>query len=286
MACGASERDARGDRAGEHQPHGVISCLQMPERRAAADADRNAAPAHASRRAASAVSSARDEDVELVEDVADVDLDCRGRDEHALADLRVGEARGDVADDLELGRGDALPAAGWALARAARASDPGDRLVGAEFCALSPRGLEGLLAHPLAQRCLECRPVVVLGRQRTVPRSARARPAAASRRTASSWLSSPAATSASASSRSARSRRWPPSTQTSRCACTCCLRCRPLPAGGRHAGQRQPPRGGEQAIPQSFAGFDWRAGRPPAAAASPSSRRHTSANRTSAQPPV
>ncbi len=39
------------------------------------------------------------------------------------------------------------------------------------------------------------------------------------------------------------------------------LRCRPVPPGGRHSGQRQPPRCGEQAIPQSFARFGCRVGR-------------------------
>ena len=38
----------------------------------------------------------------------------RGK-EHALAELAVGEASGDVADDFEFGRGQAVPAACWAL---------------------------------------------------------------------------------------------------------------------------------------------------------------------------
>ena len=53
-----------------------------------------------------------------------------GSDEHALANLAVGEANGDVAHDLEFGRGEAVPTVCGALSFAAGPADIADRLIG------------------------------------------------------------------------------------------------------------------------------------------------------------
>src|SRR5919201_4782689 len=92
-------------------------------------------------------------DIELLEDVGEVDLDSRARDEHPLADLGVGEALGYELDDLGLGRGERFPAAGGPLARPARAPDPGDSLVERQRGSLGVGGNEGLVAE-LPTQCL------------------------------------------------------------------------------------------------------------------------------------
>src|SRR6185312_6702676 len=80
---------------------------------------------------------------QLGEDVREVGLDRAEGDEHALADLAVGATGGDVAHDLELGRGQAVPAAGWPFSLAASPADIADRLIGAQCCA---RGEGGVVA--------------------------------------------------------------------------------------------------------------------------------------------
>ena len=121
------------------------------------------------------------------------------RDEHPLADLGVGEALGDELDHPGLGRGERIPAAGRARARAARPARPFERVLGAELGALGARRLVGLVAKRLAQPASIAPQCSSSGGTRTTPISARARSAAANSRTASSLASSPAATSASAS---------------------------------------------------------------------------------------
>src|SRR5262245_49820942 len=80
-------------------------------------------------------------DVELPEDVGEVCLDRRLRDEHPLPDLGVGESLGDELDHLQLGRGERLPAASRPLAGAARAARPFERVVNAELGAFGAGGL-------------------------------------------------------------------------------------------------------------------------------------------------
>ena len=58
-----------------------------------------------------------------------VSLDGTGRDEQALADLRVGQTLGDELHDSQLGRAQALPTAQRPLALSAAALGVGDRII-------------------------------------------------------------------------------------------------------------------------------------------------------------
>src|SRR5947209_15424856 len=64
-----------------------------------------------------------------------------GGDEHALADLAVGAAGSNVAGDLKLGGGQAVPAEGWAFSLSPSPADVGDRFVGWQCGARGERGL-------------------------------------------------------------------------------------------------------------------------------------------------
>ena len=79
-------------------------------------------------------------------------LDGTGRDEQALADLRVGQALGDELHNSQLGRAEALPTAQRPLALSAAALGVGDRIIERGRGARGPRRCEGLLAECLAQR--------------------------------------------------------------------------------------------------------------------------------------
>src|SRR3954468_11160312 len=80
--------------------------------------------------------------VEFAEDVREVRLHRAAAHEEAGADLRIGEAFGDQADDLEFGRRETGPAAGRAAPAAAGPAGGFDGLVESESRALGRRPVE------------------------------------------------------------------------------------------------------------------------------------------------
>ncbi len=96
-------------------------------------------------------------DAELGEDVAEVGLDRRAAHEEGFGDLGVGATGGHLADHLQLGGGEAVPAGGGAFALTSAPEGVGDGGVEVEFEALGVCGVEtsvaeGVAAEPLAVR--------------------------------------------------------------------------------------------------------------------------------------
>jgi hypothetical protein len=67
---------------------------------------------------------------QLGEGMRDVGLHRPPSDEHPLADLGIGQPRGDKIDDFQLGGCEAVPAACWALSLTPGPADVGNGLVG------------------------------------------------------------------------------------------------------------------------------------------------------------
>src|SRR5215204_425891 len=88
---------------------------------------------------------------ELGVDVREVDLHGAAGDEHALTDLRVRQPGSTVADDLDLGRRETLPARGRPLARSASAAHICDRFIERQRFAPAARVPQRLVAERLAQ---------------------------------------------------------------------------------------------------------------------------------------
>src|SRR5215211_2400280 len=84
-------------------------------------------------------------------------------DEHALTDLGVRQAGGGVADDLELGRREALPAPGRPLARPASAAHVCDRLIERQRFARAARVRKSVVAERLTQPLREALGALLLG---------------------------------------------------------------------------------------------------------------------------
>src|SRR5271163_3997049 len=84
--------------------------------------------------------------------VGQVSLDGTGRDEQALADLRVGQALCDELHDSQLGGAEAFPTAQRTLAVSAAALGVSDGIIERGRGACRPRRCEGLLAEHLSQR--------------------------------------------------------------------------------------------------------------------------------------
>src|SRR5215207_8898670 len=100
---------------------------------------------------------------ELGVDVREVDLHGAAGDEHALTDLRVRQPGGTVADNLELGRRETLPARGRPLARSASAAHICDRLIERQRFALAARVRQSVVAERLTQPLRERFRVLLLG---------------------------------------------------------------------------------------------------------------------------
>ena len=115
-------------------------------------------PPHRLRRDLGAVAQ-----TELGVDVREVDLHGAAGDEHALTDLRVRQAGGGVADDLELGRREALPAPGRPLARPARAAHVCDRLIERQRLPLAASVRQRVAAERLTQPLRERFGALLLG---------------------------------------------------------------------------------------------------------------------------
>jgi len=91
-------------------------------------------------------------DVQLGEDVREVGLYRAPADEQALADLRIRQALGGQFDDLEFGRGQAVPSGGGPLAGPPGATGVGDSLYRRECRSFGPRlfpfGAQHFLSEP------------------------------------------------------------------------------------------------------------------------------------------
>jgi hypothetical protein len=93
-----------------------------------------------------------------------VDFHGAGRDDHALADLAVGQAGSNVTYNFYLGSGKAVPALGGTLALTPGPADIGNRLLQAQRGALGMTAVIAVVSPRVLDSALKASPKLRLGR--------------------------------------------------------------------------------------------------------------------------